>query len=177
MITQSVSMTKFVLFLSGMSFMAVGAFAPPQVNEPRTLVTAAKAVPELKTFVQLVHNAGLEDAWSGKTEITLFAPTNAAFEKLDKQVLADLSKPENKEKLVRLLNNHGTKGSLQPDQLVAKKSIKTLSDLELAVTSENNATKVGTGKLAKGQHAADNGVLYLIDTVQMPTEKPAAPGA
>lgn len=55
---------------------------------------------DFSTLVAAVKAAGLVETLSGKGPFTVFAPTNAAFEKLPKEAVADLLKPENKDKLV-----------------------------------------------------------------------------
>jgi uncharacterized surface protein with fasciclin (FAS1) repeats len=67
------------------------------VNEEKNMTTLKKSA----------HASGLDQVLSGKGPFTVFAPTDIAFSKLDKGVLDNLLKPENKTKLTDLLNHHG----------------------------------------------------------------------
>ena len=62
------------------------------------------------TLVAAVKAAGLVDTLSGKGPFTVFAPTNAAFEKLPKETVPTLLKPENKGQLTGILTYHVVAG-------------------------------------------------------------------
>ena len=64
------------------------------------------------TLVAAVKAAGLVDTLSGPGPFTVFAPTNAAFEKLPKGTVETLLKPENKEKLTKILTYHVVKANV-----------------------------------------------------------------
>src|SRR5262245_63454909 len=61
---------------------------------------------EVTTVVTAIKAAGLVDTLKGKGPFTVFAPTNAAFNKLPPGTVEDLLKPENKEKLKAILLYH-----------------------------------------------------------------------
>jgi uncharacterized surface protein with fasciclin (FAS1) repeats len=133
------------------------------------------------TLVAAVKAAGLVDTLSGKGPFTVFAPTNAAFEKLPKGTVDTLVKPENKGTLTKILTYHVVPGKLTASDLAAqvkagggKASLKTVQGDALTVMD------AGGGKLtvtdAKGGKATvtiadvlqSNGVIHVIDTVAMP---------
>jgi uncharacterized surface protein with fasciclin (FAS1) repeats len=58
------------------------------------------------TLVAAVKAAGLVDTLQGSGPFTVFAPTNAAFEALPKGTVDELLKPENKDKLTKILTCH-----------------------------------------------------------------------
>ena len=62
----------------------------------KTIVEVAVAADNFKTLVTAVKAADLVETLSGKGPFTVFAPTDEAFKKVPKEVLADLLKPENK---------------------------------------------------------------------------------
>merc|ERR1712108_15946 len=62
--------------------------------------------PQLSTLLAAVQAAGLAETLSGEGPFTVFAPTNAAFEKLPAGTVEDLLRPENKDKLVKILTCH-----------------------------------------------------------------------
>jgi uncharacterized surface protein with fasciclin (FAS1) repeats len=133
------------------------------------------------TLVAAVKAAGLVDTLSGKGPFTVFAPTNAAFEKLPKGTVETLVKPESKSTLTGILTYHVVPGSLSAADLAkqvkdggGKAMLKTASGGQLTLTD------AGAGKLAvtdaKGGKSmvtiADvnqsNGVIHVVDTVLMP---------
>src|SRR6187549_3989024 len=73
------------------------------------------------TLVAAVKAADLVNTLKGKGPFTVFAPTNAAFEKLPKGTVEELLKPENKEKLKGILRYHVHVG----DAIMAK-DVKTM---------------------------------------------------
>ena len=75
-------------------------------NTPSTknLVDTAAANGSFKTFGKAIERAGMSDTLRGEGPFTIFAPTDAAFDKLPAGELENLFKPENKEELVSLLN-------------------------------------------------------------------------
>src|SRR5436305_9004193 len=87
----------------------------PGMQEVTTLVTAIKA-------------ADLVDTLKGKGPFTVFAPTNAAFDKLPKGTVDDLLKPENKEKLRDILEYHVAVGVYKQDYM---KNGQTINEANL----------------------------------------------
>ena len=80
------------------------------VPSNQNLMDAAAANGSFKTFGKAVEQAGMSDTFRGVGPFTIFAPTDAAFEKLPAGKLDNLLKPENKEELVSLLNYHVVNG-------------------------------------------------------------------
>src|ERR1700761_9202757 len=87
---------------SGHTVMVGGAAMYPN----KTIVQNAVNSKDHTTLVAAVKAAGLVETLSGPGPFTVFAPTNAAFEKLPKGTVETLLKPENKEKLATILKCH-----------------------------------------------------------------------
>jgi uncharacterized surface protein with fasciclin (FAS1) repeats len=68
--------------------------------EAKDIVDTAVAAGSFNTLAAALTAAGLVDTLKGEGSFTVFAPTDEAFAKLDKALLEDLLKPENKDKLV-----------------------------------------------------------------------------
>ena len=99
--------------------MVVGAVATLGVRSSaaadkveKTIVEVAVAADHFKTLVTAVKAADLIETLSGKGPFTVFAPTDEAFKEVPKEVLADLLKPENKEKLAAVLTYHVVAGKV-----------------------------------------------------------------
>jgi len=132
------------------------------------VATAASNNPLLKTLVAAVGVAGLGDTLNSADAITVFAPTDDAFAKIDKKtldgVLAD------KATLTKILTHHVVAGKLSPDQLAG--THKTLAGDTIKVEGSGDAFTVGTtggpAKVLCGNIPTANATVYVIDTVLMP---------
>ncbi len=78
----------------------------------KNIVETASAAPNLSTLVAAVTAAGLVDTLASPGPFTVFAPTNAAFEKLPAGTVGTLVKPENKATLTKILTYHVVAGKL-----------------------------------------------------------------
>lgn len=133
------------------------------------------------TLVAAVKAAGLVEALSGKGPFTVFAPTNAAFAKLPKGTVENLLKPENRDKLRRILTYHVLKGK-SPSSSAIRKMTKDDNNVHpvKALSGDKFTTMIDGGKLritdASGNVATvtipdvrqSNGVIHVIDTVLLP---------
>ena len=132
------------------------------------------------TLVAAVKAAGLVETLKGAGPFTVFAPTNAAFDKLPAGTVDMLLKPENKSKLKTLLTYHVVAGMHDSNELMmkaregkGKSELKTVSGDSLWVVWQDNTLWL---RDEKGMNAAitiadvrqSNGVIHVIDTVVMP---------
>jgi uncharacterized surface protein with fasciclin (FAS1) repeats len=91
--------------------------AVPVVETPN-LVGVASSNADFSTLVAAVGAAELVETLSGEGPFTVFAPTNAAFEKLPAGTVETLLKPENKEKLTAVLTYHVVAGKFEAAQVI-----------------------------------------------------------
>ncbi|MFO0611682.1 MAG: fasciclin domain-containing protein [Polyangiaceae bacterium] len=174
------STRSFVLVLS-LSF-ALGACAsnaaPPEdashesggsteKAEKKDIVDTAVSAGSFKTLVAAVKAAGLVDTLKGTGPFTVFAPTDEAFAKLPAGTVEDLLKPENKEKLVKILTYHVVPGKVMAADVGGLKSAKTVQGGELAIHTEGGV-KVDDANVVKTDIECSNGVIHVIDAVVMP---------
>lgn len=122
---------------------------------------------KFKTLKEALEKAGLVDSLKGKGPFTVFAPTDAAFEKLPKDVLESLLKPENKEELIKLLNNHVVPGNLKGEDLAKLngKEIELASTNKAKIEVKNNEIYINGAKVIVSDIIAKNGVIHVIDAV------------
>ena len=85
----------------------------------KTIVQNAVNSKDHTTLVAAVTAAGLVDTLSGPGPFTVFAPTNAAFEKLPAGTVDTLVKPENKDTLTKILTYHVVSGSMSAHDIKA----------------------------------------------------------
>ena len=129
------------------------------------VATAASGNPLLSTLVSAVKQAGLVDSLNSADGITVFAPTNDAFNKIPaadlKKVLAD------KKTLTSILTYHVVSGKLTPADLAG--SHKTLQGGELTVSGSGEDFKVdGAASVVCGNVQTANANVYINDSVLMP---------
>jgi uncharacterized surface protein with fasciclin (FAS1) repeats len=132
------------------------------------------------TLVAAVKAAGLVDTLKGSGPFTVFAPTNAAFDKLPSGTVGMLVKPENKETLTKILTYHVVAGRMDARTIMnaIKKGhgtaqLKTVSGGTLtAMMSGKNLVlrdeKGGTSMVRISDVRQSNGVIHVVDTVLMP---------
>jgi transforming growth factor-beta-induced protein len=156
---------------------------PPTVAEKlaapaQDIVEVAVAAGNFKTLASALQAAGLVETLKGEGPFTVFAPTDEAFAKLDKALLDDLLKPENKDTLVAILTYHVVPGKVTAADVVKLTSAKTVQGEEITIKVEGDTVMVNDAKVTQTDIAARNGVIHVIDTVILPptvTEKLAAP--
>ena len=136
--------------------------------EAADIVDTAVAAGDFSTLAAALDAAGLVDTLKGEGPFTVFAPTDAAFEKLPAGTLEDLLKPENKDQLTAILTYHVTGGSVPSSDLSDGQMIETLEGSELPVSISGSTVMVGDATVTAADVEASNGVIHVIDTVLLP---------
>ena len=135
-----------------------------------------------ETLVAAVKAAGLVDTLSGDGPFTVFAPTDAAFDKLPAETLEALMQPAYKDKLTEILTCHvvsadamstAIKGMVDDDG--GMHIVPTVGGCELEATYEgdNIMLKDERGQMINVTIAdvdQSNGVIHVVDTVILPAE-------
>jgi uncharacterized surface protein with fasciclin (FAS1) repeats len=134
---------------------------------PGDIVEVSSKAGSFKTLVAAVKAAGLVETLKGKGPFTVFAPTDTAFAKLPEGTVADLLKPENKEKLVAILTYHVVPGKVMAAD-VKTMTVKAVSGKELEIKVEDGKVMVNDSKVVKTDIVASNGVIHVVDTVILP---------
>ena len=142
----------------------------------KNIVENAAGAKSVSTLVAAVKQAGLVETLSGPGPFTVFAPTNAAFDKLPKGAVAGLMDPASKAKLVGVLTYHVIPGRLVAADLKDGQELTTVNGEKLHVSVKDGKVMVGNGKDAPATvQIADvissNGVTHVIDGVVLPTAK------
>ncbi len=134
------------------------------------LIAALEKTGGFKTLGNLLGAAGLTDTFKGTGPFTLFAPTDAAFAKLPADSLEDWLKPQNKSKLRSVLTYHVIPGKLTVADFSGKQlDQSTLAGGVLPINGTNpDSATIGTAKISLPPLVAGNGVIYAIDSVQIP---------
>ncbi len=133
----------------------------------KDVVKVAVASPDHTTLVAAVTAADLVTSLSNAGPFTVFAPTNAAFEKLPKGTVEDLLKPENKSKLETILQHHVMTSALAADFFQDGQTMGMVDGSNVTFTVKDGATFVDGNKIL-GSVKASNGWVHVIDTVILP---------
>lgn len=171
-------MLEFKKSLALVGALSVGIFTLSafNTNDEKDIVDIAASNKDFSTLVAAVKAAGLVEALKGEGPFTVFAPNNAAFEKLEKEkpgTIAALLKPENKGLLTQVLTYHVVPGKVMASDVTKLKSgttVKTLNGQSLTVTI-SEGVKVDNAKVIATDIVGKNGVIHVIDTVIMPSTR------
>jgi uncharacterized surface protein with fasciclin (FAS1) repeats len=167
--------TRRALFTALLAVVGFSSFA-----QEKDIVDVAVGSADHTTLVAAVKAAGLVETLKGAGPFTVFAPTNAAFDKLPKATVEMLLKPENKAKLAAILTYHVVAGKINAKGVL--KAIKkgkgtatlttvqggtlkaTLENGNVVLTDENGGKSTVTATNLK----ASNGIIHVLDTVVLP---------
>jgi transforming growth factor-beta-induced protein len=146
---------------------------PPSVKEAmaapaKDIVDTAVDAGSFSTLAAALTAADLVDTLKGEGPFTVFAPTDEAFAKLDKAMLDDLLKPENKDKLVAILTYHVVPGKVTAADVVKLTSAKTVQGEEITIKVDGSTVMVNDAKVTMADVMASNGVIHVIDMVILP---------
>jgi uncharacterized surface protein with fasciclin (FAS1) repeats len=133
------------------------------------IVATAKAAGSFKTLTAALDAAGKTAMLKEKGPYTVFAPTDEAFEALPKGTVEDLLKPENKEKLGKILAYHVLSGKVMAADVKTMKA-KSANGADLNVKVDDGKVTVNDAKVVKADVAASNGVIHVIDKVLLPPQ-------
>lgn len=132
------------------------------------VATAASNNPVLSTLVSAVKEAGLVDTLNSADGITVFAPTDDAFDKVPAATMKK-AMGDPKGLLTDVLTAHVVAGRLAPDQLAGTHD--TLNkDQKVTVTGSGEEFEVnGEAMVVCGNVQTANATVYIIDHVLLPT--------
>ena len=132
--------------------------------------TAVKAG-DFKTLAEALKKADLIETLKGEGPFTVFAPTDAAWEKMDADAREKLLNPEGeagKERLSNLLTYHVSPGKHMAAAIMEMKTIGTLQGKDAPIKVEGEKVMVGGATVIKADIECSNGVIHVIDTVNRP---------
>jgi uncharacterized surface protein with fasciclin (FAS1) repeats len=121
------------------------------------------------TLVAAVQAADLEDVLVNAGPLTVFAPTNAAFEALPEGTVENLLKPENKGTLSQIIKFHASPGKYEGDLFKDGQRLFQASGHYVNVEKEGDKVTVHGANIL-GTAQASNGVVHIVDKVMLPPE-------
>lgn len=170
---------------------AEGAAMAPMAADPmvggaamspnETIVANASKASNLSTLVAAVQAAGLVETLQGPGPFTVFAPDNAAFDKIPEATRTGLMQPAMKADLTKILTYHVVAGRLTAADIASQAqanggtaTLETVQGEELKVAAGPNDTwvitdaKGGKSTITQADVAQSNGVVHVVDAVLMP---------
>lgn len=162
-----------VFGILGLALFAVPAKAQEETSE-KTIVEVGQSSDQFSTLVKALKAAGLVEALQGEGPFTVFAPTNAAFEKLPEGKLESLLEEGNKSTLQAILKYHVVPAKAPASKVMGMSEAETLQgnmvgiqtgDDGVQLMGKNSATVTSTDVMAS------NGVIHVIDSVLLPPEE------
>lgn len=137
-------------------------------SESQDIVDTAVSAGQFDTLAAALTAANLVDTLKGDGPFTVFAPTDAAFQKLPAGTVENLLKPENRDQLVALLTYHVVPGKVLAADVVKLDSAETVNGKDLTIKVTDGKVQVDDATVITADIAASNGVIHIIDTVIIP---------
>jgi len=141
------------------------------IPNSKNLVDTAAANGSFKTFGKALDRAGMTETLRGAGPFTVFAPTDAAFEKLPAGKLESLFKPENKEELVSLLNYHVVSGRKTTADIGKWEAARTVNGQSAPIILKDDQLSIDGALVTSADIGSSNGLIHGIDKVNMPTKQ------
>ena len=174
-----------IALATGAAFAASHSAENPMVGgaemfADKTIVENAVNSADHTTLVAAVQAAGLIETLSGEGPFTVFAPTNAAFEKLPQGTVETLLKPENKEQLAKILTCHVVAADAMSDAIMGmvdddggKHPVPTVGGCTLQAAYDGDTIMLedengNTATVTIADVKQSNGVIHVIDGVLLP---------
>ena len=140
-------------------------------DEPGTIVDVAVAAGDFTTLVAAVQAAGLVETLSGEDELTVFAPTDAAFaDALEALGLTADELLADTDTLTSILTYHVVPGEVLAADVVALdgQSVATVNGATVDITVDGDTVMVNDATVVTADVDASNGVIHVIDAVLVP---------
>lgn len=159
------------LFASAVLALAAGAAqAGHHKAAEKNIVETAAAAGQFQTLITAAKAAGLAGALTGEGPLTVFAPTDDAFNALPAGTIEALLRPENKDALARILKFHVLAGRVGSDALADGVRVETLAGPSAKISAAGKGFTIEGARIVATDIGASNGVVHVIDRVIMPPE-------
>lgn len=148
---------------------AVGQSGVQDDQSQKNVVQVAIGSKDHSTLVAAVKAGELVDALSNAGPFTVFAPTNAAFDKLPAGTVDNLLKPESKDDLVNILQYHVSVGVYKTENFTDGETIGQVNGNDIKVSVKDGKVSINDGAATiVASVPASNGIIHVIDGVLLP---------
>lgn len=136
----------------------------------KTIARVAAESPDHSTLVTALKAASYVDALANPGPFTVFAPVNAAFDRLPAGTVESLLKKENAAQLRTVLLHHVTTSAYAADDLTDGMEVGMVDGGPVTIKRAGQSVTVGGAKIV-GSVRASNGWVHVVDAVILPAEK------
>ncbi|GMV54045.1 MAG: fasciclin domain-containing protein [Candidatus Kapaibacterium sp.] len=144
------------------------AFVQDDVSQ-KDILHVAMGSADHSTLVKAVQAAGLENTLANAGPFTVFAPTNAAFDKLPAGTVESLLKPEKADQLTTVLYHHVLTSALDKDAFTNGQQVKMFDGTPVTMSIEGDTWKIDGAKIVASVRAS-NGWVHVVDAVVLPPQ-------
>jgi Secreted and surface protein containing fasciclin-like repeats len=137
----------------------------------KDVVKVAVSSKDHSTLVAALKKADLVTSLSNAGPFTVFAPTNAAFDKLPKGTLDNLMKDENKEALQNILQYHVTLAAQKAESFKDGQTIGMVNGDNVTINIKDGKVMLNNSAVIVASIKASNGIVHVIDGVLLPPAK------
>jgi uncharacterized surface protein with fasciclin (FAS1) repeats len=137
----------------------------------KDVVKVAAGSQDHTTLVAAIKQADLVNALSNAGPFTVFAPTNAAFDKLPKGTVENLLKDENKAQLQDILQYHVYVGTLKTDMMEDGQTLNQVNGQNITIAKKDGKVMINNSATIVTSIPASNGIIHVIDGVLLPPSK------
>ncbi len=134
------------------------------------VVQVAVGSKEHTTLVTAVKTASLVDVLSNAGPFTVFAPTNAAFDKLPAGTVEGLLKPDQKDALSNILEYHVYVGVIKTDAMRDGQVLNEVNGKNLTLNVKDGKVMINGKANIIASVPASNGIIHVIDEVLLPPQ-------
>lgn len=151
------------------------AMQAPKVVANGDIIETARASGQFKTFIKAADATNLTGLLKQTKNLTVFAPTDAAFAALPPGELDKLLLPENKAQLQKLLTYHIVNARLDSSKFAgAKGPVPTVAGTTVEIDGSGDHVMVNNADVVQADVMATNGIVHVIDKVLTPGAPSAA---
>lgn len=136
----------------------------------KDVVKVAAGSKDHSTLVAAVKQAELVDALSNAGPFTVFAPTNAAFDKLPAGTVEGLMKEDKKADLQDILQYHVYVGIIKPEMMQDGQTLNQVNGGNITITKKDGKIMVNNSATIVASIPASNGIIHVVDAVLLPAK-------
>jgi uncharacterized surface protein with fasciclin (FAS1) repeats len=147
----------------------VAPMASVSASSMGNIANVAASAGQFGTLLAAVSAADLNATLMGPGPLTVFAPTDAAFDKLPTGTVQKLLKPENRDALRQLITYHVVSARVSSGELMGKTmSTRTAAGSDVTINGTDGVMINNSARVIQADIMASNGIVHAIDTVLMP---------
>jgi uncharacterized surface protein with fasciclin (FAS1) repeats len=140
-------------------------------DSQKDVVKVAVSSPDHTTLVAALKQAELVTSLSNAGPFTVFAPTNAAFDKIPKETLDGLMKDEQKSDLQNILQYHVTVSSMKAESFTDGQVLGMVNGDNITISIKDGKVMLNNTATIIASIQATNGMIHVVDAVLLPPSK------